>query len=221
MKSLTLLRFAAILLALSWATFATISCQKEGLPAPQPDPDPIDTSTVDGPDLHTDLIGYLQPLEQVLFYTPGYLEQALALLGAQQTGPGSFFMQGVSPSGKIVPISFTAVELEAPQMADILISDDKILLPDLVTTFEERGTRYRLFKNAKCGTPSAPFNGPCTKIDQGSSTQNTWYSFSNCARGESYCVEAYSIIGIKNTYDQDNCQGPVIKVEPYYGWSCK
>lgn len=111
--------------------------------------------------------------------------------------------------------------MPAVEVAAVADEAQESQTPDLVETFEKSGTRYRVFRNAECGNVTKAFDSICYPYENKRSFKYTWYETSNCTKGNSYCVEVLSVIGVKYTYDQTDCKGSIIKIEPLHYWTCK
>lgn len=185
--------------------------------------DPVtDTVVVEPADAQNDLIAFVDPLYSIALVDPGYLNVVFEVLEASQDEEELLTLPVTTAEGVSLGLrKFKLIFMPAREIAKEAIEAEETLSPDLLETFEKEGTRYRVFRNAQCGEVRKGFEGPCYPTGNNRSAKNTWYDTSNCKRGDSYCVEAYSIVGVKNIYDNTDCKGPVIKIEPYYSWACK
>ncbi len=219
------LMFLAII-AIPAATLFFSSCEKEKIYVEVPTevivevPIEVSNDTCNRPNEENDLIAFLHPLEGVLFTAPEYFDIALEQLNAQPSSDGTFSMKGVNIVGDYVEINFIVQPIGQNELFNISQEVEK-QTPDLVKEFEEKGTKYRVYKNAKCGNVKPGFTGPCEKNDDGSSYHNVWYAASRCERGNAFCVEVYANYGRRVVFMNDNCQGIIQKEEPYYNWVCQ
>ncbi|MAT55676.1 MAG: hypothetical protein CMN32_14465 [Saprospirales bacterium] len=210
--------FAALFLLLLFSS----ACKKEQVIPDNTDESGTDTFVVEPADAQNDLIAFVDPLFAIVFVDPAYLNEVIEVLQASQNDAALIDVPVTTAEGVRLGIKkFELIFMPAQEIANVAVQAEESLTPDLVETFEKEGTRYRVFRNAKCGQVKNGFDGPCYPTSNNRSAKNTWYDHSNCVRGDSYCVEAFSIVGVKNTYDNADCNGPVIKIEPYYGWACK
>lgn len=222
-KNFTFIKLAALLLTPVFISLVFLSsCQKESVNPETTQPSTNDPTRVELANAQNDLIAYVDPLFAIVYVDPTYLNEAFELLQVNQNNITTVRVPIQTPGG--VPLGQKAMELvfmPTEEIGKTAAQADVLLLPDQVETFEKEGTRYRVFRNAKCGTVQAAFDGPCYDAGNNRSAKNSWYAVSHCERGDSYCVEAFSIIGVRNDYDHADCNGPVVKIEPYHGWACK
>ncbi len=222
--------FNAVLFLLALAGLTFVSCVKEKLveiPVIQTVTDTVEVpvvttvhETCDRPHESEDLVAWYNPLNDVFLIAPQYVENVLVTLQAQPAPNGGYLMQGVNLYGEPRLVRF---QIELANSSDILIkaeATEKPLTPDMISTFEEKGTSYRVYKNAECGKVQAGFNSACENGTDGSSTKRTWYDIRRCERGNGFCTEAKGLIGKSVTYHNANCQGPVKEEKSLYGYAC-
>jgi hypothetical protein len=185
-----------------------------------PPPDTIVVNPADTPDPANDLVAWYSPLTDVLLVDPNYFENVLVTLQAQPQSNGSFAMHGVNLLGEPRPVQFTVRFVEVPNIFLEVQATEKPLTPDLVSTFTEKGTSYKVFKNAECGKLSKGFESGCENGADGTSTKRIWYDIRRCERGNGFCTEALSVQGRSVTYHNANCQGPVKSESSINGYAC-
>ncbi len=210
--------FSTSLFMLAFAGLFFVSCEKETI-VEVPVVVPV-TDTCELVHEVEDLIAWYSPLTDVLLVDPGYLENALEVLQAQPSSDGGYSMQGINLFGEPRTVYFK-IALAHP--SDIYISaeeTEKVLTPDLIQTFSEKGTSYRIYKNAQCGNEQAAFDSQCENNTDGSSTRRSWYAMRKCERGNGFCTEAKSLIGRSVTFHNAGCQGPIRSEEGLYGYAC-
>lgn len=192
------------------------ACQKETL---DPDcPDPVISNTVH-------LAGFFDGKQAMLYVTSEDAEPVLRELEAEP-----------APGGKYVMIVQNTQGLQFSQVFDLAIEPDnngivKIAnaadaAPELIQNIESNGVSYRIYKNAECGAVEAGFTSACygpLKRPDGSTytTHNEWYALSHCKAGTGYCTEVKKVIGVRKDFDLANCAGAPIRLENYYGYTCK
>lgn len=185
-----------------------------------PPPDTVVTDTAETPDPANDLVAWYSPLTDVLLVDPNYFENVLQTLQAQPQTNGSFAMNGVNLYGEPRPVQFTIRLMEVPNIFFEMQATEKPLTPDLVGTFTEKGTSYRVYKNAECGKVQKAFDSACENADDGTSVKRNWYDRRQCGRGNGFCTEANGLIGKSVTYHNANCQGPVKSESSFFGYTC-
>lgn len=218
--------FSAVLFTLAIASLLFISCEKEKLvevPVINTLTDTVEV-TVTEPCVHPheseDLVAWYSPLADVFLIAPDYVENVLVTLQAQPTSNGGYIMEGVNLYGEPRLVHFQIELVNSPDIFLKAEATEKPLTPDLISTFEEKGTSYRVYKNAECGKLQAGFNSACENGTDGTSAKRTWYDIRNCVRGSGFCTEAKGLIGKSVTYHNANCQGPVKEEKPIYGYTC-
>jgi hypothetical protein len=218
--------FNAVLFLLAWAGLMFVSCVKEKLveiPVIQTVTDTVEipvVTTCDRPHESEDLVAWYNPLNDVFLINPQYVENVLVTLQAQPTSNGRYIMEGVNLHGELRLVHFQIVLASSPDIFIKAEATEKPLTPDLISTFEEKGTSYRVYKNAECGKAQAGFNSACENGADGTSTKRTWYDIRRCERGNGFCTEAKGLIGKSVTYHNANCQGPVKEEKSLYGYAC-
>ncbi|MBI5917009.1 MAG: hypothetical protein HY842_16685 [Bacteroidetes bacterium] len=213
--------FAATLLLFS-AGFLFVSCEKENIIVQPPDV----VTTVDHPDEVQDLVAWYNPLRGAFLVDPNYLEGVLSSLQAVPVTNGSYVMNGINLLGEPVTVHFTIEPVKVPEIylqataTEAALTTEQPLTPDLIHTFTEKGTSYRVYKNAECGKVKKGFEGACEAAPDGTSRKRVWYEIRTCERGNGFCTEALGIQGRQVTYFNANCQGPVKGEEPLPGYMC-
>lgn len=221
LKSFTMMlpRITAVFCILA---LATMSCQKDASIPTQPDlPLPDDTTSAQKPDPVNDLIAFLDPPKSVLYVEPDYKEQVFELLGVTQLGAGKAVVPVTNPQ-RTSEFEAVVEVIPAPSshIAEIATSREDTPDPDLIKQFEEKGSWYRMFKNARCPEKTPYREGKCKKNEDGSSTLPIWHPWGNCLRGTGFCTEVWSVYVEWRTYTLGDCQGP-FKVTKYtYNWNC-
>jgi len=210
--------FSALFILLLLAS----ACNKEQVKPAETDEPGTDTTIVELADAQNDLIAFVDPPQSVLYVDPDYKEQVFELLGVSQLEGGKAVVPVVNPQRSREFEAIVEVILApANHIAQIAASRGDTLDPDLIKQFEEKGTWYRMFKNARCPEEKSPYlEGKCKKNNDGSSTLPIWHPFGNCLRGTGSCTEAWLVYVEWRTYILDNCQGP-FQVSKYdYNWNC-
>lgn len=192
------------------------SCQKE---------ENVNTDDIeeisDTPDEKNDLVAFLDPLAGVLWADPEHLETALSLLDATPMNGNLYIKQGITPSGKPVQIRFTVQPVNTTGIYLQATAADANTNPDLIKEFEEKGTKYRVYKNAECGKREAGFTGPCENLNDGTSLHRVWNAYSRCKRGNSFCTEVFAVAGVEVTYHNQNCQGLIKSNRELFTYQCQ
>ncbi len=222
--------FSAVLFTLAFASFLFVSCEKEKLvevPIVTTVTDTIEVpvvttvkDTCERPHEVEDLIAWYSPLTDVLLVAPNQIENVLVTLHAKPTSTGGFILEGVNLFGEPRLVHF---QIEVANSADIYAkaeATEKQLTPDLIQTFTEKGTSYRVYKNAECGKLQKGFDSPCENNQDGTSTKRTWFDIRKCERGNGFCTEALGLQGRSATYHNGNCQGPIKSESPLAGYAC-
>lgn len=205
-----------------------VACNKDqaivDIPVTQPPvsqpPDTIVTNPNDYPNPANDLIAWYTPMTNVLLVAPDYLENVLQTLQAQPLTNGNFAMNGINILGEPRPVEFSIKLVQIPDIYLEAQTTEKPLTPDLVSTFTEKGTSYKVYKNAECGKVEKAFDGPCENAADGTSTKRSWYDIRRCGRGNGFCTEALGIQGRSVTYHNADCQGPVKSEASLPGYAC-
>lgn len=219
--------FAATFLLLS-AGFLFVSCEKENIIVDIPDVVTVQ-DTIERPDEVHDLVAWYNPLRGTFLVDPNYLEGVLSALQAVPVNNGTnggFVMNGVNLLGEPVTVHFTIEPVKVPDIylqataTEVTLTTGQPLTPDLIHTFTEKGTSYRVYKNAECGKLNKGFEGECEAAPDGTSRKRVWYEIRTCERGNGFCTEALGIQGRQVTYFNANCQGPVKSEEPLPGYMC-
>ncbi len=221
------IRLSRILLAtlffLPLLSLFFVACNKEHAIIEDPitpPPDTVVTDTVETPDPANDLVAWYSPITDVLLVDPNYFENVLQTLQAQPQTNGSFAMHGVNLYGEPRPVQFTIRLMEVPNIYLEVQAAEKPLTPDLVSTFTEKGTSYKVYKNAECGKVGKAFESACENAADGTSTKRSWYAIRRCERGNGFCTEALGVQGKSVTYQNANCQGPVKSETSINGYAC-
>ena len=215
-----------VIVAIPAATLFFSSCEKETVYVEVPVEVPVEITnevpidTCNRPDEKNDLVAFLHPLQGILFSAPEYLDIALSQLDAQPSSDGAFSMKGVNIFNEPIEIKFIVQEINQEELFNVS-NELEFLTPDLVKEFTEKGTTYRLFKNAKCGNVSPGFTSQCEKNSDGTSYHTVYYDTRRCARGNEFCTEAKTVYGRKVVFLNDNCQGLIQKEELIYYWQCQ
>lgn len=200
-----------------------VACNKEQAIIDLPVTPPVDTVTTnpnDYPDPANDLVAWYSPVTSVLLVAPDYLENVLQTLQAQPLNNGNFAMNGINIFGEPRLVQFSIKLVRIPDIYLEVQATEKPLLPDLVSTFTEKGTSYKVYKNAECGKVEKAFESACENAADGTSVKRFWNELRRCGRGNGFCTEAMGVIGKSVTYHNANCQGPVKSEESFYGYAC-
>jgi hypothetical protein len=222
--------FTFTLFTLVFASLMFVSCEKEKIveiPVVTTVRDTIEVPVVTDPggncDLPhevEDLVAWYSPVSNILFVHPGYLENVLQTLQAQPSSLNGYSMNGINLYGEPRPVHFQVELKPSPEIFAQATATEAQLTPDLIQTFTEKGTSYKVYKNAECGKLQKGFESLCEGNADGTSTKRTWYEIRRCERGNGFCTEAMGLHGKSVTYHNGNCQGPAKSETSIMGYAC-
>jgi hypothetical protein len=218
--------FSAASFTLAFASLLFVSCEKEKIveiPVVTTVRDTIEITvkdTCNRPHEVEDLVAWYSPLLNALLVDPNYLENVLLALQAQPSPDGGFTMNGINLLGEPRPVHFQIELATSPKIFAQAASSEANLTPDLIHTFTEKGTSYKVYKNAACGKLQKSFESLCEGNADGTSTKRFWFEIRRCERGDGFCTEALSVMGRSVTYHNANCQGPVKSETSIMGYAC-
>lgn len=207
----------ATLLFVMFAASVWFSCQKEPV---APNEDPNGGTLTSQPDTSA-IVAFLDPIRQVLYADPQYIELALGQLRAQSVEHGTGYqIQGHTPAGEARIIQFTVEPAPLPQpfMRSVTVEQPT---GELVQAYEEKGTKYEVWRGRKCGAVRKGYDTGC--VDGIPNNNFSWRSstndYSTCEPGNGLCVQEWNIVGQTIDYKSDQCIA-IKQVTPIYAWQC-
>ena len=198
------------------------ACEKEE----QPDLEvPDETGQLADP-IH-DLAGYFNSTLEVCFIEPEMIDQILEYMGAYPTTDGRFGITEVGEDGLLVDYFFHLVPMPIPEIYYQSISIEMEL--DTTGT-DENGVRYKIYRNAQCGSNQSTNTGDCQNMPQidpdneaASFKARVSERYKKCRTSRNagdLCKEKLLPVGDVRYYDDLDCQGAVVKTDPYKRYRC-
>ncbi|MBK6931861.1 MAG: hypothetical protein IPH12_13755 [Saprospirales bacterium] len=197
-----------LILAALW-----FSCKKDAVEPPE--------ETIPGAPDTAAVVAFLDPVQRVLFADPQYIEQALTLLRAQPASQDGFYqIQGRNPAGEPRIINFQVEPAPLPQ-PELRAASSAATSAELIKAFEEKGTKYEVWRGRKCGAVKKGYDTGC--IDGVPNNNFSWrsirYDYSECEPGNGLCTQEWAIVGQTIDYKSDECK-VISKITPIEAWQC-
>ena len=198
------------------------ACEKVEQPIPEP---PVETEQL-ADSIH-DLAGYFNSTLEVFFIEPEMIDQILDYMGAYPTSDGRYGISEVAEDGLLIDYFFHLVPIPVPE---IYFQATAIEMELDHSGTDENGVRYKVYRNAQCGTSQRTNTGDCQNMAQidpeneaASFKARVSETYKKCKKSRNtgdLCREKLLSVGDVRYYDDLDCQGAVVRTDPYERYRC-
>jgi hypothetical protein len=202
--------------------FLFTACEKEEQPILET---PVETEQV-ADSIH-DLAGYFNATLEVFFIEPEMIDQILEYMEAYPTSDGRYGITEVAEDGLLIDYFFLIVPMPIPE---IYFQATAIEMEFDHSGADENGVRYKVYRNAQCGTSQRTNTGDCQNMAQidpeneaASFKARVSETYKKCKRSRNsgdLCREKLLSVGDVRYYNDLDCQGAVVRTDPYKRYRC-
>lgn len=162
------------------------------------------------------LIGYLSPIQNVLYHMPGKAEAIAEHLELEDVGGGKFKMLRIIEKEEI-ETEFKMEDIGSNRMALIQKAESEATYDTIKAG--KKPIYMKIFDMAVCNKLQRIPAKQCKNMG-GASMQIEGYVMGKCVEGDQFCVEIKQLAYVITSFDKPDCEGKSVGTDYIYKYYC-